>query len=50
MSIRRDTPMLYDTAGGTQAFKAHTQTHKYKCVIIERQTHMDTCMQTCNTL
>lgn len=47
MSTERDTPMLYDTAGGTQAVKAQTQTHKYKCAMIEEQTLMDTCMQHC---
>lgn len=42
MSIERDTPMLYDTAGGTQAVKAQTQTHKYKCAITVKQTLTDT--------
>lgn len=31
ISIERDTPMLYDTAGGTQAVEAQTQTHSKMC-------------------
>ena len=41
MSIGRDTPMLYDTAGGAQAVEAQAQTHKYKRAIMEKQTHVD---------
>lgn len=40
MNIERDTPMRFDTAGGSQTAKAQTQTHKYKCAIMEKQRHV----------
>lgn len=49
MSTERDTPMLYDTAGGTQAVEADTNSHIQMCNYAEANTHACQLAQTPQT-